>query len=72
MVRNRPYPDSGGDSMYDYARSADGQYTLLRDGKQVLSGTEYEIWKYLHKTCSCSVDWALKYEGWSIAPLDQS
>jgi hypothetical protein len=45
---------------------ASGQYVLLRYGKEVMRGTEGEVWQYIHRNHCYSVDHALKYEGYSI------
>jgi hypothetical protein len=54
--------------MYNYNRSLNDTYILRRDGKDVLIGKEIEVWGYLHKTHSYSIDWAIKNEGYSIVP----
>ncbi len=43
-----------------------GTHVLKRDGAEVARGTEQQVWKHLHDNTSCSVDWALKHEGYSI------
>jgi|HubBroStandDraft_2_1064218.scaffolds.fasta_scaffold58474_2 hypothetical protein len=55
---------------YPYDKSPSGQYVLTRDGREVLLGTEQEIWSWMHKNVSSSVDHALKHEGYRIAPAD--
>lgn len=44
------------------------KFDLQRDGKTVFTGTEAEIYAYLHRKHSFSVDHALKYEGYKIVP----
>lgn len=41
-------------------------YTLYRDGKETLTGTERECFQYILNHHSYSVDHALKYEGYSL------
>jgi len=53
-----------------YPRSPIGQYVLTRDGKEVLRGTENAIWAWMHRNHSFSVDHALQYEGYRIAPVE--
>jgi hypothetical protein len=53
-----------------YPRSPSDQYVLTRDGKEVLRGTENAIWAWMHRNHSFSVDHALKYEGYQIAPVE--
>lgn len=50
-------------------QSPDPSYRLLRDGEDVMVGTEQEIWSWLHRNHSYSVGHALKYEGYSIKPV---
>lgn len=47
-------------------------FTLYRDGKKVLSGTERDCWKYIHDNHSFSVWHALAWEGYSITKPDGS
>jgi hypothetical protein len=47
-------------------------FTLYRDGKQVLQGTEKDLWNYLHRTHSFSIYHALRWEGYSIRKPDGS
>ncbi len=44
---------------------------LRKDGKLFFVGTEYECWADLHKRQSQSVDWAMKYEGWTITTKNE-
>ncbi len=57
---------------YPYSSSPSDQYVLKRDGAEVHRGTEREIWRYLHETHCYSVDHALKFEGYSIMPVEES
>lgn len=43
-------------------------YEVRRDGKLLFVGPEAECWHFIHKHTSYSVDWAMKYEGWTITP----
>ena len=45
-----------------------GPWTLYRDGKEILTGTERECWVYIHRMHCYSVDHACKWEGYSIKP----
>ena len=56
---------------YDYQKSESGRYVLSLDGREVARGTEGELWRYLHRHCSCSVSHALAHEGYSIEPEEQ-
>lgn len=47
-------------------------FTLYRDGQKVLTGSERDIWKYLHAVHSFSVYHALRWEGYSITKPDGS
>lgn len=41
---------------------------IYRDSKEVARipvTTGFEVLKWFHSHCSCSMDWALKYEGYS-------
>lgn len=61
-----PHPT---DKLYPYqAPATSGPWILKRDGVEIITGTEQDCWTWLHSHCSCSVDWALKYEGYSITP----
>lgn len=51
-----------------YPTSSSGQYILKRDGREVMRGTEQEIWQWIHRNHSYSIDHALRYEGYSIVP----
>jgi len=53
-----------------YPPSPSGQYVLSRDGKEVMRGTEQEIWQWMHRNHSYSIDHALRYEGYSITPAE--
>lgn len=53
---------------YGYRGSANGKYVLKRDGKEVMRGTETEVWQYVQGRHSFSVDWAIKNEGYRIEP----
>jgi len=56
---------------YPYPTSHTGQYRLTRDGKEVLRGSEGEIWKWMHRHESSSIEHALRYEGYKIEPISQ-
>lgn len=45
-------------------------YILFRDGKELMRGTEFQVWKYLHNACPASIHHALKWEGYSIVNPD--
>lgn len=47
-------------------------FTLYRDGKKVLAGTEKDCWNYLHRAHGFSVWHALRWEGYSIVKPDGS
>lgn len=51
------------------ALTGDRAYRLSRDGREVMIGTERECWLYIHRTHSYSVDWAQRWEGYSLTPL---
>lgn len=55
---------------YPYQRSASDQYVLTRDGREVMRGTESQIWKWMHANVSSSVDHALRHEGYKIEPVE--
>lgn len=55
--------------MYPYGQSASGQYSLKRDGREIMRGTEEEIWRWMHSNLGYSIDHALTYEGYSITPV---
>lgn len=50
------------------ARLGPPQFVLTHDGLEVMRGSENQIWTWLHRNHSYSVDWALKYEGYAIIP----
>ena len=54
--------------LYPYDKSLNGQYILLRDGQEVIRGTEHETWVYLHQRHSFSVSEALLNQGYSMVP----
>lgn len=41
-------------------------FTLKRDGKEILKGSEITILDYIHMSHSFSLSHALKYEGYSV------
>jgi hypothetical protein len=43
-------------------------FEVRKDGRLLFRGPEAECWHYIHKHTSSSVDWAMKYEGWTITP----
>lgn len=47
-------------------------YTIKRDDKVVADNlkSEIEAVRWLHNHCSCSFDWALRYEGYSVFGKD--
>lgn len=47
------------------------RYTLTRDGKPLMIGTEAECWNYLHATHACSVSHALRWEGYKLEPASR-
>ncbi len=53
---------------YPYEKSPTGRYILLRDGSEVMRGTEQDVWEYIHKNHSYSVEHALRYEGYHLIP----
>lgn len=53
-----------------YPSSTSGQYVLTRDGQEIMRGTEEEIWRWIHRNHSYSIDHALRYEGYAIAPVE--
>ena len=57
---------------WESCTEATNVYELRRDGKLVHTGTEGEVWRYLHRASSSSVSWALKYEGYAIRCPDGS
>ena len=57
---------------YGYETSSNGRYVLSRDGREIMRGTEAEIWKYLHQTHSFSVTHALAWEGYTIRPEQEA
>lgn len=50
------------------AAEVEGPWTLRRDGHACVTGTYPECMAYIHRVHSFSLDWALKHEGYSIAP----
>ena len=46
-------------------------FELRRDGKLLFRGTEAECWHKLHQTTSSSVQWAMKYSGYTINPITE-
>lgn len=55
---------------YGYPSSPVNMYVLRRNGEPIMSASEGRIWDYLHASHACSVWWALKYEGYTITPVD--
>ncbi len=50
-----------------YGRSANAdRWILLRDGKEVMRGSSFDVAKYIHRNHSYSLDHALKYEGYKM------
>lgn len=47
-------------------------YVLKHDGKEVMRGTEGQIWAHMHSHLGYSVEHALRYEGYSIEPAHQA
>ena len=57
------------DRLYPYQDpTTSGPWTLYRDWKEVIVGTECELWQWIHSHTPFSVDHALRYEGYSIRP----
>lgn len=59
-------------SQYPYTQSPSNQYILTRDGQELARGTEHEVWKYVHKNHSFSVERALLHEGFKIQPIEET
>ena len=57
-------------TLYPYKPSPIGLYVLMHDGREVIKGSEDLLWCHIHRRHSFSVEHALKYEGYSIKPLD--
>jgi hypothetical protein len=53
------------------AKAAD-RFVLLRDGKEIMRGSSFEIARYIHRNHSYSVDHALKHEGYSMVPAKEA
>jgi hypothetical protein len=48
------------------------QYKVTRNGKTMYGpGTHDRCFQYIHDAQGQSVDWAVKYEGWKIEPIDE-
>jgi hypothetical protein len=45
-------------------------FDLRKDGKLLLRGTEADCYKKLQQVQSQSADWAMKYEGYTITPIN--
>lgn len=56
--------------MYPYYSSPSDSYYLLRDGVEVISGSEAVLWQYLLDNHSYSVFHALTQEGYTIIPAE--
>lgn len=41
-------------------------YILARDGKEIMRGTYFACMDYIHGMHSFSMQWALRWEGYSI------
>lgn len=41
-------------------------YILRRDGREVIRGSAYDIYTYIHKTHSYSTSNACQYEGYTV------
>lgn len=46
-------------------------FKVTRDRDEKFRGTNNECWIYIQKHQAMSVDWAMKYEGWAIVPVDE-
>ena len=57
---------------YLYQTSHSNSYILLRGQKEVMRGTEEQVWRYIHNNHSYSVGHALEYEGYAIYPIEQT
>lgn len=44
-------------------------YVLTHEGKEQFRGTENECYYKLQRLQGQSAQWAMRYEGWKIAPL---
>lgn len=53
---------------YGYEASTNGRYVLSRDGKELLRGTEAEVWAHMHRILPYSISHALEFEGYGIEP----
>jgi len=47
-------------------------HKLTKDGNEVFRGTENECYIKLLNSQSQSTEWAMKYEGWEIKPIQQN
>jgi len=63
--------ESGFGKIEELAINAPDLYDLRHDGKLIMRGTEAECYGKLHRIQSQSVDWALKYEGYTINPMNE-
>jgi len=48
----------------------EGNYILSKNGTETFRGTESECYHKLQRSQSQSADWAMKYEGWKIEPVN--
>ena len=56
------------DQIYNYKVSPVDRYILSRDGNEILRGSEWECWRWIHSTTTMSVDEALRHHGYTIVP----
>lgn len=47
-------------------------YVLRRDGVEILRGSEYDCWHWIHSNQPYSVDWATRWEGFTIEEATQT
>lgn len=55
-------------TLYDYPTAR--RYRLLRDGSELLRGSEQDCWKYIHDNYPFSVQHALKYGGFQMLAVN--
>lgn len=56
---------------YSYRTSPTDQYVLALDKKEVIRGMSAIVWKYIHDNHSYSMAHALKYEGYTLTPVEE-
>lgn len=55
-------------SWFKRAQEKQRLFEARQDGRLLFVGPEADCWHYIHNHSSGSVDWATKYEGWTITP----